>query len=115
MSANVRQAIADAANTVEGIHVHPYYRQGGKAGNGNIQISHVNFPNPFGGIVTWDVVILLPVDIESAQKRADELLPLLWPALSQALAVDDISFGTTSQDNRSGQPCLIATGHRAME
>lgn len=115
MSEVVRQQIADAANTVAGLNVHPYYRQGGKAGAGNIQVERIDFPNPFGGIIQWGVIVLLPVDVASAQKRADELIPLLWPALSEALAVDSITFGTTSQDNISGQPCLLVTGHRAME
>lgn len=115
MSASVRQEIADAANAIEGVNVHPYYRQGGHAGSGNIQITRIDFPNIFGGVVTWEVVILLPVDIASAQKRAEELIPLLWPALSEVIAVDSITFGTTSQDNRSGQPALVAAGHRAME
>lgn len=115
MSATVRQEIADAANTVDGVHVHPYYRQGGQAGSGNIQFARIDFPNIFGGIVRWEVVILLPVDIASAQKRADELIPQLWQALSEAMSVDDVTAGTTSQDNRSGQPCLLVAGHRAME
>jgi hypothetical protein len=115
MSADVRQALADAANTVAGVNVHPYYRQGGKTGSGNVVRGTTTYPNIFGGIVTWEVHILLPVDIESAQKRADELVPLLWTALSEVMAVDEVSFGTSSQDNRSGQPVMVITGHRESE
>ncbi|MFB6726791.1 hypothetical protein ACFCV3_41870 [Kribbella sp. NPDC056345] len=112
---SIRQTLADAANTVPGVHVHPYYRQGGKTGHGNVVLARVDYPNIFGGIGQWEVIVLLPVDVESAQNKADELIPLLYAALSEAMAVDSVTFGTTSQDNRSGQPCLIAAGHREME
>jgi hypothetical protein len=117
MSAAVRQELAAVANSVAGVNVHPYYRQGGKALSGNVVRGTTTFPNTFGGVVTWEVHILLPVDVESAQKKADELIPLLWEAFigSRVMTVDDISFATSSQDNRSGQPLMVLTGHRETE
>jgi hypothetical protein len=112
---SVREEIAAAANTVAGVNVQPYYTQGGRSGSGNVTLTRVEYPNPFGGIGYWEVIVLLPVDIESAQRQAETLLPLLYGAMDGVLAVTSVSFGTTSQDNRSGQPCLIIAGHRAME
>lgn len=112
---SIREELAEAANTVAGVNVHPYYVQGGKAFSGNVALERVDYPNPFGGIGTWSVIVLLAVDVRTAQEQADELIPPLVEALSAVMGVDSVSFGTTSQDNRSGQPCLLVTGHRAME
>jgi hypothetical protein len=114
MSAASREAIADAASTVAGVNVHPTYRQGGKAGDGNVVWLRNEYPNIFGAVEWWEVQILLPVDIKAAQDMAGELVPQLYAALSEAgaLTVTEVSFGTTSQDNRSGQPTIIVTGHR---
>jgi hypothetical protein len=115
MSAATRDALVTAANAVEGVSVSPYYRQGGRTGDGNVVLSRVTYPNPFGGIGWWEVHVLLPVDVESAQKRAETLIPALVDALSNEMAVDEITFATTSQDNRSGQPTLVIAGHRNLE
>lgn len=112
---SIREELAAAANTVAGVNVHPYYVQGGKALSGNVTLERVDYPNPFGGIGTWSVIVVLAQDIPTAQAQAEDLIPLLWDALSPVLGVDSVTFGTTSRDNQSGQPCLLVTGHRAME
>ncbi|MGW5402634.1 hypothetical protein, partial [Streptomyces sp. NPDC003952] len=112
---SVREELAAAANTVAGVNVQPYYVQGGKALSGNVTLTRVEYPNPFGGIAYWEVIVVLAQDIPTAQKQAEDLLPRLYDAFDGVLAVDSASFGTTSQDNRSGQPCLVIARHRAME
>lgn len=115
MSAAVRAALAAAANTVTGVDVSPYYRQDTKAGSGIVQLDRVDFPNAFGGVAHWSVLVLLPTDLKAAQERADELLPALYAALSTELAVTSATFGTTQIESSSGQPCVLISGHRALE
>lgn len=87
MSAAVRAALAAAASSVEGIHCSPYFRQTTKPGDAMVRLDQINIPNPFGGITTWQVLVVLPQDIETAEKYMDDKVPLLFEALSNEAVV----------------------------
>lgn len=89
MSAEVRAVIAAAANTVEGIDCTPYFRQSTKPGSAVVRKDRVTYPNKFGGLVTWQVLVMLPQDLASAEKYMDEKVPALVDALAPHLVVTE--------------------------
>jgi hypothetical protein len=116
MSEAVRNELAAAANSVEGVKVAAYYVQATKPGTGSVQLDRIEYPNAFGGEAYWEVLVMLPSDVAQAQKRADELIPLLVAALKEHMTVTGATFGRTQLEKPGvGQPCVLITGHREQE
>jgi len=91
MSAEVRQALAAAANAAVGIHAHPYFVQDTTPGSAEIRLERVDYPNPFGGVGKWNVVVLLPQDMADAEKYLDDVvLAKVVPAVQEALVVTSV-------------------------
>lgn len=114
MSAAIRQAIADAANTVEGIEAHPYYVGHLDPGTAFVRLERIDYPNPFGGIRRWNLVVLLPQDLGDAEELLEDLVPKLREALADELPVTEVT-PQQLQINGSYLPCVFITGHRAEE
>ncbi len=87
MSTAVRQAIASAATTVAGVDVSPYYRQTRKQGAGYVRLDQIAYPNPFGGVCTWQILINLPTGLADAEEFIDDKLPALRAALADEVTV----------------------------
>lgn len=98
----VREALAEAASAVDGVNVTPWYRQTNKAGQGYVRLDTVNYPNATGGVVTWQVCVLLPQDIATAEKWLAE------KAFAVANAVND------HMRVRSYQPVQLLTDGGAL-
>lgn len=85
MSAEDRQVLAAAANTVSGLNVSEYYRQSFKAGDGAVQIVSGTVPSKFDRMNTWRVYVAISQDVKTAEKWIDahikELIDALWPVL----------------------------------
>jgi hypothetical protein len=71
VSAEVRQLLADAAGSVEGITASPYFVQDTKPGRAWVRRDRTDYPNVLGGLVTWNVVVVLPQDMAQAEKFLD--------------------------------------------
>lgn len=86
MTDAARTAIATAASTVAGINVSPYYRQISGTGEGMVRMDRTTYPDPFGGIVTWQVLIVVPQDVVAAERwleaHQDELVDALSPEMT---------------------------------
>lgn len=89
MSAAVRQALADAANTVEGLNVSPYFRQSTKPGSGLVRFAGLNRPNQFGSLITWQIVVFLSQNIADAEKFIDTKVPQIITTLEERRALRD--------------------------
>lgn len=87
MSAAVRTALATAASTVPGVDCVEYYRQSTKPGDAMVRRAGTVYPNVLGGVVTWQVLIVLPQDLATAQKYLDEKVPLIVAALQGELHI----------------------------
>lgn len=87
MSKAVREAIAGAVGAVEGITCSAYYRQNTTTGAASVRYGETTYPNRFGGLVTWEVVVPLPQDAAAAEKFIDEKSPALREALAPVLIV----------------------------
>ena len=112
MSAAVRQALATAASTVEGITVSPYFRQSTKPGTGIVTLARITYPNRFGGVVTWQVLVLLPQDLEQAEKYLEQKVPAIVQALSPELVVTTVTPQEVVLDGGVRLPCVVVEGTR---
>lgn len=109
---DVRKSIADAANTVEGVSVQPYFVQATRPGTGAVARGRTEYPDRFGGVVYWQVSLRLSQDVVTAEKWMDQNLPDLVEAIGEELIVTsatpvDIAFdgGTV--------PGIVIEGHRS--
>ena len=114
MSEAVRTALAEAANTVDGISVQPWFRSSTKAGDGMVRLDRITYPNPFGGIRTWQVLIVLPQDLAQAERYLEDKTPALVEALGNEMAVDSATPQQIALDT-GALPCLVIEGHRAED
>lgn len=106
-----RAEIATAASTVDDVNVTPYFRQVTKAGQGFVKLERVEYPNKFGGVATLSVFVILPDGLAAAERRAEELEPLLYNALRPAWVLDSAQLADLQTDTGS-LPVLQFTGHR---
>lgn len=116
MSAAAREAIAEAASTVDGIKVTPYFRQTVKAGQGMVRLdrrvrddSGLAYFND-----VWQVLVVLPQDIAAAEKYLEQKLDLLLDALGEQLAVASATPQQIQTDSTT-IPCVVIEGTRESE
>lgn len=114
MSAAVRQALADAANAVAEFNCSPYFRAATKPGSAHVRLDRIEYPNRFGGICYWQVVVILPQDMTSAEKYIDEHIPALRSALADELVVTSVTPQQIVFDGPA-LPCVFIEGWREEE
>lgn len=114
MSTQVREAIAAAASTVDGISVTPYFRQVTKPNQGFVRRSRTDYPNTFGGVVTWAVVVVMPAaTVEDTERWLDENGPALVAAVEGEMTVTSmVPFIATDAGNA---PYVVIEGTREEE
>ncbi len=114
MSATVREALAACASTVDGLTGHPYYVQTTDTGAVLVDLDRVEYPNRFGGVAHWNLVLLLPQDYGEAERYAETYGPLLRGAIKRdhLLVVTSMTLGRTDFPGTAVRPTLTITGHR---
>ena len=110
-SAEARTALADVASTVEGVSVSAYFRQTTRPGDGFVRNGGITYPNKFGGVVTWQVLITLSQDIATAEKWLDTKLPQVVGALGAEMTVRTASPQQLALDT-GNVPCVVIEGTR---
>ena len=109
----IRQAIADAASTVDGIQVFAYYKPG-KAGTGWVELLRTDYPNKFAGEDYWGVVVTLPGDdLPAAQKFMDDHRAALRAALMDELEVTNVHPEIVPLPDNPSMRTMVIEGHRA--
>lgn len=111
MSQAVREEISAAVSTVAGVSCLPYYRSSPGAGDASIRLAETNYPNRFGGIVTWEVVIGLPQDVATAEKWIDARAAEIRAAVADAMTVRRIYPARSTYDTTQTN-VLIVEGTR---
>jgi hypothetical protein len=92
---SARDEIAEAASSVAGVDVVPYYRQSARVGDGFVRLAgKAKAANGFGYVDTWDVLIVLPQDLVTAEKFMEQVQAPLLAALDVPMSVQ--SFTPTS-------------------
>ena len=108
---DTRQALADAASSVEGVSCSPYFTQTTRAGDAMVRLDHVDYPNPFGGVVTWQVAVVLPQDTGLAERFTDSHVPALVAALGEQMVVQRVTPAQLALETGS-LPVLFIEGIR---
>lgn len=112
MSAAVRQALATAANTVDGVDVSAYFKQNARPGAGSVRFGLETYPNPFGGLITWQVLVNLPQDLAEAEEWIDGHRAALVAALQPELIVQRVLTQQLVLAKDRTQPVLVVEGIR---
>lgn len=113
MSAAIRASIAAAANTVAGINCSPYFRQSTKPGDAMVRLDRqTRDTSGFGFMATWQVVVILPQDLATAEKYLDEKLPSLVDAIAEELVITTVTPQQLTLDTGL-VPCVFIEGNRA--
>lgn len=109
---SARTDLATAAGTVEGITGHPYYEQQTKPGNAFVRLDRIEYPNSFGGVCYWNVILILPQDQAGAEKYLEEKLPDLRDALAPHLHVTQVLPQRISIPGIGDLLCAFINGNR---
>lgn len=115
MSAVVRQALAAAASTVPGVSCSPYFTTSLKAGDAMVRLDRIAYPNKFGGVATWQVLVLLPQDTAAAEKYLEAKVGALIEALGAELTVNTVTPQQLALENGAKVPCVVIEGTRESE
>jgi hypothetical protein len=115
VSQAVREAIAAAASTVDGVDVEPYSRQATTPGQGWVRYDHTDYPNPFGGLVTWQVLVRVPTDLRAAEEWLDTNGPALRAAVAEQLIVRSMTPVQLALPDGQSLEAVVIEGQREEE
>lgn len=115
MSLAVRTALATAASTAEGITCKPHFIQSTEPGAAMVKLDRTVYPNPFGGICHWSVVVILPQDMAAAEQYLDSHIPAVREAVAEELVVTDIQPQRLDIPGVGVLLCVFINGHREEE
>lgn len=108
-----REEIAEAASTVSGVHVTPYFRQLTKAGEGFVSMGpRQRGDNGFGYVVTWIVLVALPQDLKAAEVWLDANLEPLMAAIDTEILVQSATPDTFTFRDGATTNAVAITGVR---
>jgi hypothetical protein len=110
-----REVLAAAANNAPNVTCTPTYRVATKPGSAYVRLNRIEYPNRFGGVVWWDIVVILPSDIAAAEKWIEDNALGLVQALKQELAVTAVRPERIELVDGPTLPALFVEGHRAQE
>lgn len=111
----VREAIAAAASTVDGVDVSAWPRQSTKPGDGFVAFRRAERDTTgLAFINKWEVFVMLPAGLKDAEKKLSALADPLVKALQRELVVTtfyptDLALGTKTV------PCVVIEGSRARD
>lgn len=117
MSAAVRQAIVDALAPISGVKGYPYFRPTVTPGDAVVRLDRTDYPQPsdWGGLQTWQVLVILPVELEAAERWVDDKRPALVAALADVMQVVSAVPTELRLPEGLAVPCLIIEGKRESE
>ena len=110
-----REDIASAASTVEGIKAHPYYVQGTAPGHTYVRLERIEYPNPFGGVARFNVVVVLPQDLAQAEQFLEAKVPMLREAVAEHLVITSVVPQRLEITGVGIVPCAFINGHRETD
>lgn len=112
MSEAIRQELADAASTVSDIEANPYYVQGTTPGHTFVRLERITYPNKFGGVPRWNVVVILPQAQADAEKFLEDHLADLYAALSPHLTIQEVVLQQLNITGVGNLPAAFINGSR---
>ena len=115
MNKLVREALATAASSIPGIKCLPYFVQSTEPGAAMIRLDRIEYPNPFGGVCYWNVIIMLPQDQAAAESFLDQKIPAIREAIAEHIVVTQIRPERLDLPGVGVLPCVFINGHREQE
>lgn len=115
MSVQARIDIADSLQHVDGITCSPFYVPSTKAGTAFVRRDRTDYPDPFGGIDHWTVVVVLPGDMGAADRFLEEIQEPVRVALSEELVVTSAVPQLMQFPDVGALPVVIFNGHREAD
>ncbi|MFT4010871.1 MAG: hypothetical protein QM655_12615 [Nocardioidaceae bacterium] len=113
MSVEVREALAAAASSLDGVTCTPYYRQSTKTGDAWVHLaSRAPGSTGFGYVDTWQVVVVLPQDLVAAEKWLDVRLSELLAALEPELVITTVTPTELALPSASSVNAVLVVGAR---
>jgi hypothetical protein len=110
----IRQEIADAANTIEGIKATPYFRQTTRPGDAYVRLDRwVRDDTGFGYMATWALCVLLPQDLTAAEEWLETNLETVVTAIEEVLIVTAATPSRLALDTGT-IPVVMIEGTRAI-
>jgi hypothetical protein len=111
-----REAFAAALNTVDGVTAFAYPPDGGyRSGDAWPLVSDISYPNKFGGIVRWEIYVVLHSDIATAERLLDSKLPALRAALAPELAITTVTPRFLQFESGPALAVVVIAGSREEE
>lgn len=112
-NAEARTAIAAALSVVDGIKCTPNFRQTTKPGDAMVRLERMTRDESgFSYMNTWQVLVILPQDIATAEKYLDTRVDSLVTAVSEELVVTSVTPQQLSIDTGL-VPVVVVEGNRA--
>ena len=108
----VRDLLAAAASEVDGLTGHAYFASVTTAGNVLVRLERTEYPNKFGGVCHWNLVLILPQDQKTAEQFAEEKVPLLRAAAAPHLVITSVVPQQLKIDGLGVLPTVFINGHR---
>ncbi len=112
---STRSELAAAAGTVFGITAHEYVVGDTEPGTVYPRLDRIEYPNPFGGIAHWNVVLVLPQDYAEAERYVEDTLPALKEALDPHIVITAVLLQRLQLDGVGTLPVAFINGHREAD
>jgi hypothetical protein len=115
MSGQVRKQLAEAASKVDGVTCLPYYVQSTEPGAAMVRLERIDYPNPFGGVCHWSLVVVLPQDMEAAERYVEDKVPSIIAAIEHLIVVTQVQPQRLGLVDGSVVLAVFINGHREQE
>lgn len=115
MSLAVRQALATAATAVADVDCDPHFIQSTRPGSAMVRLDRIEYPNAFGGICHWNVIVMLPQDQAQAEQWIDNHKTALREAIAEELVITSIQPQRLETKTAGVLLCVFINGHREEE
>lgn len=112
---STRTDLAAAASTVAGITGHAYVVGDTDPGTVYPRLERIEYPNAFGGVAHWNVVLVLPQDYAEAEQYVESKLPALKAALDPHLVITAVVLQRLQLEGIGTLPVAFINGHRETD
>lgn len=112
---STRTELATAAAEVVGITAHEYVVGNTEPGTVYPRLDRIEYPNAFGGVAYWNVVLVLPQDLAAAEQYMEAKLPALKAAIEPHLVITAVQLQRLQLDGVGTLPIASINGHREAD
>lgn len=106
----LKQSLAD----IEWVKAYQYPPGGGGYAPGDAWplVSRIDYPNKFGGLVQWEVLVVLNADVPTAERLMDAHVPGIREALSRQMSIRSVTPRLLQFENGSALIVAVIAGTR---